>query len=70
MLCSVSRVSSVRSVSAVRSVSSVSRQSVRSVSSVSRQSSSVLEIKFSPQIDFFYSTNKLLASLNLLVIMN
>jgi hypothetical protein len=70
MLSSVSRVSSVRSVSAVRSVSSVSRQSVRSVSSVSRQSSSVLEIKFSPQIDFFYSTNKLLASLNLLVIMN
>jgi len=59
MLSSVSRVSSVRSVSAVRSVSSVSRQS-----------SSVLEIKFSPQIDFFYSTNKLLASLNLLVIMN
>jgi hypothetical protein len=42
MLSSVSRVSSVRSMSAVRSVSSVIRQS-----------SSVLEIKFSPQIDFF-----------------
>ena len=39
--------------------------SVSSVSSVSRLSSlvGVREIKFSPQIDFFYRTNKILAFL-------